>query len=269
MDNYSTVRYSVEVITPEIAKAYLATSRGNRKISQNVVDKYAAMMRAGQWGESTDSIAFDRDDVLINGHHRLRAVIASGRFVRMSVTRGHDHAAMLTMDTGRGRTSANAIEFALPTVKNTTKLATVARYLLAYDPNTGFSMTKMALVSNADIAEFVVANFDKIVFRHWDFLDGLRSQIAIFRFLAIQKYPAEKVDLFLERLNDGANLDRDDPIMALRTAIINWRIHLRFRSSQTETIFRLACIFKAFNYWIAGRKCKLIKMVQNEAFPVI
>jgi len=267
--NYSSVTYTVEIITPEIAKAYLATSRGNRRISQNFVDKYAAMMRAGQWGESESSIAFDRDGVLINGHHRLMAVIASGCSVRMAVTRGHDHTAMRSMDTGRGRTAANAIEFRDPTAKNTTKLATVARYLLAYDPNTGFSTAKMALISNAEIADFVFANRDKIVFRHWDFLDGLRSQIAVFRFIAVQKYPAEKVDLFLQRLNDGANLDRDDPIMALRTAIINWRIHFRFRSSQTDTIFRLACIFKAFNYWIVGRKCKLIKMVQNEAFPVI
>ena len=80
---------------------------------------------------------------------------------------------------------------------------------------------------------------------------------------------AEKVDLFLEKLNSGANLDRDDPIMALRTAIINWRSHFRFRSSQSDTVFRLACIFKAFNYWISGRKCRLIKIISGEAFPVI
>ena len=269
LDLFPNVSVSVEYITPKIAESYLACSRGNRNISHLVVEKYARMMRDGQWGESSDCISFDRDGVLINGHQRLLAVVRSGCAIRALVSRGHKHDAMLTIDTGRVRTSANTIEFALPNVKNSTKLATVARYLLCYDRVLGFSLPKMALVSNADIAQFVVDNYEKIVFRHWDFLDGLRSQIAIFRFLAVEKYPPEKVDLFLEKLNSGANLDRDDPIMALRTAIINWRSHFRFRSSQSDTVFRLACIFKAFNYWISGRKCRLIKIISGEAFPVI
>jgi hypothetical protein len=87
-----------EVITPSLAQAYLDSSPGNRKISRARVREYAAMMAAGRWVVTSQGIAFDREGRLINGHHRLLAIIVAGATVVMFVARGEDRANFAYLD---------------------------------------------------------------------------------------------------------------------------------------------------------------------------
>ena len=66
----------VEVITPEKAKEYLATMMNNRHLSKGTVIAYATDIRSNNW-DPTSMIAFDRNGHLIDGQHRLNAVIAA------------------------------------------------------------------------------------------------------------------------------------------------------------------------------------------------
>jgi hypothetical protein len=98
----------VEVITPETAAAYLATSTGNRPISRTRVLQYVSDMIDDAWELTHQSIAFDDDGVLIDGHHRLTAVTVANKPVTMLVTRGVAAEAYSTIDIGRTRTLADA-----------------------------------------------------------------------------------------------------------------------------------------------------------------
>lgn len=65
-----------ELITPEIAKAYLEHNTKNRSISDPTVDSYAEDMKNGRWCESTGiAISFDTNGVLADGQHRLLAIV--------------------------------------------------------------------------------------------------------------------------------------------------------------------------------------------------
>lgn len=87
-----------ESITPSLAKTYLDSSPGNRKISRARVREYAAMMSAGRWVVTSQGIAFDREGRLINGHHRLLAIIVAGVTVVMFVARNEDRSNFAYLD---------------------------------------------------------------------------------------------------------------------------------------------------------------------------
>jgi len=94
---------TIERITPTMAKRYLETSRGNRPISQDTVRSYAKTMMDGKWRLNGVPIIFDSEKRLLDGHHRLHAIIAANRAIEMSVTYGVDSDVFTTYDCGRHR----------------------------------------------------------------------------------------------------------------------------------------------------------------------
>jgi hypothetical protein len=66
-------RHKVEKITPEIAKIYYSRSTGNRVINRQAVKTYIAQMKTGRWVLNGETICFDSNGVLRDGHHRLLA----------------------------------------------------------------------------------------------------------------------------------------------------------------------------------------------------
>jgi hypothetical protein len=77
-----------EEITPKKAAAYLEKNATNRTLRGPTVAAYEADMKAGNWIPTHQGIAFNDRDELIDGQHRLTAVVRSGATVRMLVTRG-------------------------------------------------------------------------------------------------------------------------------------------------------------------------------------
>jgi hypothetical protein len=90
-------------VTPALAKKWLENNFRNRPLREDTVKAYARDMALGQWVYTHQGIAFNDKDELIDGQHRLKAVILSGvEMVRMMVTFGLpskvDGTEMTTMD---------------------------------------------------------------------------------------------------------------------------------------------------------------------------
>lgn len=64
-------------VDPAKAQALLATSKGNRPIREGVVHRYTRAMKMNTWHESPEAICLDERGALVNGHHRLQAVVRS------------------------------------------------------------------------------------------------------------------------------------------------------------------------------------------------
>lgn len=78
---------SVIQVTPELAARWLEKRHPNqRKLKGNTVGEYAAMMRRGEWQLSPQGVSFSESGFLIDGQHRLAAVVRSGCTVPMYVT---------------------------------------------------------------------------------------------------------------------------------------------------------------------------------------
>lgn len=101
-----------EIITPELAKKYLGGNEGNRKLRDTVVAAYAADMTSGNWNDSADivtPIMISREGRLVDGQHRLTAVVKSGVSVVMYVAHDVEDGVFKYLDAGARRSVADQI----------------------------------------------------------------------------------------------------------------------------------------------------------------
>lgn len=98
------MKLDLENISPKIAAELLATSYGNRPINKPTVLEYAVAMDSDKWSPTASKIDLDEKGRLVNGHHRLEAVILAQRTVSMLVHRGVPTSDRDIIDTGRSRT---------------------------------------------------------------------------------------------------------------------------------------------------------------------
>jgi hypothetical protein len=90
----------IQTITPDKAKVMLRLNKGNRPIRQNHVKKMAEDMKAGAWQITHQGIAFNKNGELIDGQHRLNAIIESGKAVTMAVTTNCECSSFTILDQG-------------------------------------------------------------------------------------------------------------------------------------------------------------------------
>jgi hypothetical protein len=91
---------AVETITPEMARIYLSGQSRNRTPSKAIVRAYAKEMASGHWELSPQGISFDAKGNLIDGQHRMLAVVAANVPVRFIVARNVSKEVQLVLDQG-------------------------------------------------------------------------------------------------------------------------------------------------------------------------
>lgn len=67
--------FEQRMVTPEEAKIMLATNTRNRNLNKKRIDMLANDILNGNWTESPQPICFDNNRNLIDGQHRLNAII--------------------------------------------------------------------------------------------------------------------------------------------------------------------------------------------------
>lgn len=72
-------------ITPALAASWLETNEGNRPVNWTYVAQLARDMKAGHFGCTHQGIAFDTGGKLIDGQHRLWAILEAEVSVKMRV----------------------------------------------------------------------------------------------------------------------------------------------------------------------------------------
>lgn len=78
--------FKVMNITPGMAKEWLANNNNsNRNIKIVAVERYARDMKNGNWELTSSPISFDASGNLLDGQHRLMAIVQSGCTVKMTV----------------------------------------------------------------------------------------------------------------------------------------------------------------------------------------
>jgi hypothetical protein len=92
------------MVTPKMAQDWLDNfNTKNRTLNKPYSVRMARDIVAGDWRENHHGIAFSVDGTLLDGQHRLQAIVIADRPVRMLVWTGVSKEALLTIDTGRPR----------------------------------------------------------------------------------------------------------------------------------------------------------------------
>ena len=104
-------------IDPGTAAHWLQNNFRNRPLYEDVITAYARDMANGDWPATHQGIAFNDRDELIDGQHRLHAVIRCGKTIRMMVTfglasvlAGKQATTMDAVDRGRPRSVADQLK---------------------------------------------------------------------------------------------------------------------------------------------------------------
>jgi hypothetical protein len=128
-------KMKVMTVTPEIAAKWLKKNVHNRPLRPNAREEYTAAMKAGEWKLTAEPIAFSRaytdselkqfNEVLINGQHRLLAVIDSGATVTFTVWWGCEPDEFEVIDRGAKRTFGDVIATTRSDLNDPTLLASV------------------------------------------------------------------------------------------------------------------------------------------------
>lgn len=114
-------------ITPAIAIKILEMNAANREITWSVVLQYADDMKRGAWREMAAPISFNSIGQLIDGQHRLWAIVESGYsgMFYCATYSGKESAMMMPFDRGKLRTVANLAGVSMRTSAVATSLAII------------------------------------------------------------------------------------------------------------------------------------------------
>ena len=105
------ISYAAVLVTPDMAKRWLDDNNSNnRNIRKAKVAEYAADMVAGRWEFNGETIQFDRGGMLLNGQHRLLAIVETGLSQTFLIVRGLDTSVQTTMDQGSRRTPQDQLQ---------------------------------------------------------------------------------------------------------------------------------------------------------------
>lgn len=263
--------YKLVDITPALAKEWIRTNTHNRNLRERVVNGYANDMIAGHWVEDGQSIKFSISGVLLDGQHRLTAIVQSGITVRMLVVNGLPEATQDTMDTGAKRTLADVLKLRGET--NFTALASIL--LRAYLWEQGYRRK----LKGAGAAQPTHRQLLEMLERHPELrrsaeiadrvrksahLSGGIAGLCHWLFLGVDQSDCA---FFFARLGDGVGLMVDDPIYALRRALDN----LAQDRSTADDTYVTALVIKAWNAFRAGRPVQILSWKAGgstpEAFP--
>lgn len=100
-------QYEVIQCTPAVAMRFLEKNTNNRKMRPDKVKALTQLIQDGQWRNTGDPIRIGKDGTLLDGQHRLAAIVAAGQPVELSVLWDFDKNPFV--DTGAKRTTSDSI----------------------------------------------------------------------------------------------------------------------------------------------------------------
>lgn len=259
---------TVERITPKKAREILEGNTANRNLRPRVVDLYARDMEQGNWTDAGDPIRINcEDNLLLDGQHRLHAVIKSGKPQKMVVARGVPKITMLNIDTGVKRTFADNLK--LLGHKYHMQLATVIRWCTLYESDDRAPFGYAA--SHAEMMEWFINNpriEDHVQYvgsMEYDRMRGVRTILIVLRHYC----SGADFEFFLERLISGAGLEEGSPILALRRFIDNAQL---VDHRKPVKVYHAVTIL-AWNAFIQGEDLSVLRFrmggARPDAFPEI
>lgn len=242
-----------ERITPNQARQMLQNmDHRQRPVAPSRVAKYARDMKDGKWLDSGETIKFNNGGQLIDGQHRLMAIVESGIAVDLLVARGVPDEAFLVIDTGKTRGWGDALAIDGVPAPICKAVATAAGLAIGYKAG---QPGEAARVSNADVVEYVRKNPD--IVSAVQFVDGIRetgmlmsvAQLAWVSYETRRIDPTES-DLFIMDIISGSQLAPTDPVLALRTSLMQDRMARK----RLPTVQLLGGAVKAWNKRRKGQK---------------
>lgn len=246
-------------VTPELAEKWLAQNPKNRTIKKAIVERYARDMTDGNWLYTGEAIKFSADGKLLDGQHRLTAILESTETIEMEVITDIPVEAQDFMDVGLKRTAAdmltiNGYSYAVMT-------AAAARIALGVEE--GLVEPGNYKATHGEIKTWVELNptitdsaeMAKNYHRRLD----VSPALVCYTHYMMSKIDRDAADAFWAQAASKIGLTEGEPILAM----INKFADIRRQSQRIRAGVYISMIYRTWNAKRAGRTMSQMKIHSN------
>lgn len=252
-----------KIIGPSSAIKMLSNNPNNRKLNRTRVDKYAQEMRDGLWKTNGDTIRIGADGQLLDGQHRLQAIIDSGLHLPFLVVDNLPNDSMPTIDTGMPRKSSQVLE--IRGEKNSVALVSVIRTVYKLKSTEKLAKPFLSTQQIIDLIEKYTGIREAVS----EVMAYKKDALSAVSILGAVYYEGKQKDQnlaarFLKMVATGVEIDEGSPIKLLRERLLN-NVKSKLKMTPNEI---LALHIKAWNALRSGNIMKqLYWSPANHHFP--
>lgn len=263
----------MELITPILAEQYLETNQNNRKVNKRLVAEYAKQIRDGEWLQNGESIKFSEDGVLLDGQHRLQAIILSETPCEVLVIRGLSKESSKTIDTGKRRNRSDVLYMA--GFQNVTALAGALRIVGIFEETRnrniypgifqGRRMTNTRILELANTKKGMQVAVDSL-YGEYSYVNRILGPSAgAALFYVLSKKDKELAAEFFSALATGINLGQDSVMRSCREKLIKNLTDARKLAPGD----RMVLVIRTWNFLRQGIRDKKLIVLPNSPVPEI
>ena len=262
----------VIIVTPEIATKLLEANSINRPLRQHHVERIAKQIIAGKWKFNGDTIKISSNHDILDGQHRLWAIILADVSVETVIVYDIEDDAFSTIDTIRQpRNGADVLALkGLDRQRRSTAVALT--WLIRWQRGVlGGHKSRKNRIENSDIEECFKDHADMaLAVDHCRRTRGLISPgLSGFLYYIFSNQDQELADRFLLTLLDPVDVPINDPFFRFRM----WLVQSLNSKRRREAPEMIALAFKAWNYARDGKTISVLSWRNQgptaEAYPTI
>jgi hypothetical protein len=263
--------YQKELITPSIASSLLELNTSNRRPKNPIVSRYAKDMLNGLWKTNTaEFIKISKTNKILDGQHRLMAVVKSGVSTYFDVARGLDDDIFDVLDTGTRRNASDV--FKISGIKNEHAIPSIISHYNRYKSNNFSNGQVDQKLNNTELLNEYHSNevYWQDVARHtlsWysTFAKILQPSIIGGFYAAFHDVDPSLAFSFFNELATGLDVT-NRTINLLRNKLMQDKVSPR----KMQHSLKCALIIKTWNYYIIGKELTILKFdTVRDDFPTI
>lgn len=255
------VKTEIIEITPDFAGELLRLNTRNRPLDKRRANRIAGDIRRGEWHLNGDAIRISSCGVLLDGQHRLMAILLGGKAVHSILVTGLPLDTFKTIDVDRKARTASDI-LAVQGTKHYTVVAAVARLVYKYEAcgnpfsgNPDLTPTAQQCNHLATERAGIMQAAGRTATRKWC-KKFIAPSVTGFCDYAFTEAHPEYSEEFMSKLESGSGLQDGSPILMLRERLMG-------AAGDKESIkqtYKTALIFKAFRLFMDGAQIKTLRV---------
>ena len=268
------MRSKIQTVTPKKAAEWLEANTTNRPISRSVVRGFAEAMQRGEWVVTHQGIAFDVEGLLIDGQHRLAAIVEADVPVDLTVFSDVADGTFDVLDTGKRRNAADVL--AIEGEKSATMLAAMVRTVWLFENRPDLNWSGgAAAVTNHQVVQTLqshpkLRNFLSLGEQVAAATGMIKSAAGAASYLVEQANKRGHLDDWYEGIIDGTGLIKSDPRLLFRRVMFQGaRKQIGQPLRRRDTREHVALYIKGFNAWATDEPLTQLRFNSRDAMPRI
>ena len=254
----TTITSAIVNVTPAQAQQWLNGNAVNRSLRPLRVAQYARAMTAGHWVITNDDICFAPDGTLLNGQHRLSAIVTSGQTIPLSIKWNVPREAMVHMDHGASRTLSDVLRMTGEAYGPA--LGALIRQVWLYENGLSGSTqinndeALATLDAHPELRESVRATY------RWR-IDAPPTATGMTHWLIMRENGQEWADKFVEQVSTRVSEPAGSAIHALGNRIFE----ARRRRENPPIKHWIALFVRAWNHWATDNHVRTLSLAPGDA----